>query len=147
MQNRNLLIGVGIFLAIVIVGGYLYFGRQAGTPTQQVPAPGFEEVPETVVAPEGEEAREIEVSGDEYNFSPSGITATAGERLRVTFKNTGSLPHNFTIAELGVATRTIGAGQTDTLEFTVEGTTTLTFYCSVGGHRALGMEGDLQISQ
>lgn len=152
MQNRNILIAGGIFLAIVLfVGGYVYFTGQ-GTAlapsdgvTQEVPAPGAGDVEEMIVEPQ--EAREIEVSGDEYSFSPSSITATAGERLRVTFKNTGKLSHNFTIAELGVATKTISPGQSDTVEFTVEGEKTLTFYCSVGSHRSLGMEGDLELSQ
>lgn len=141
MQNRTLLIGLGALLAVLIFGGaFVYFARQ------QVPAPGSEGTPEMVVESSGE-AREIEVSGDEYRFTPSIITAKAGERLRVKFTNNGTLPHNFTIAELGVATRTISPGQQDSVEFTVEADTALTFYCSIGSHRALGMEGDLTVSQ
>lgn len=142
MQNRTLLIGLGALLAVLIFGGaFVYFARQ---PTQEVPAPGSEGTPEMVVEPSGE-AREIEVSGDEYRFAPKQIAAKAGEKLRIKFTNNGTLPHNFTIAELGVATRTISPGQSETVEFTVEADTALTFYCSIGSHRALGMEGELTI--
>lgn len=149
MENKNLLIGLGVLLAVVLVGAgfFLFSGggyTPAPVPTQQVSAPAGEEAQEMVSQPQ-EQVREVEVVGDEYSFSPASITATAGEKLRVTFTNSGSLPHNFTIAELGVATKTISPGESDTVEFTVEADKTLNFYCSVGSHRQLGMEGNLEI--
>lgn len=150
MQNKSLLVGLGALLAVIIVGGFLIFGR--GSQTQPVPTPVSPEIPkveEKMVAPEAEEAveepREIVVSGSEYSFDPSSMTVAAGEKIKLTFKNTGSLPHNWTIDELGVATKTISAGQTDTIEFTVAMSGIYTPYCNVSNHRQLGMEGVLEV--
>ena len=165
MQNKGLLIA-GVIILIAFVG-YFLFGRQDDfdSPTaQQVPAPGATDVEEMVVSPEKEneaedsdekdtedmdvkgadtQAREITVSGSEFSFSPSTITVQEGESIMLTFSNSGSATHNLIIQELGVETRTIGAGQTDTIEFVAEEAATLSFHCSVGNHRALGMEGEL----
>jgi len=89
--------------------------------------------------------REITVSGTEFSFNPSSITVSAGERVKVTFKNDGAAPHNFTITELGIATNTIGGGNIDTIEFTAPSSGTLTFFCSVSGHRQRGMEGEVSV--
>ena len=145
-MNKNLLIGLAV---VVLVGGYFLLSRGGGyqtpttTPTQQAPR-ATEPVTEER---EGEamEAREIVVEGSEFSFSPSSITVNAGEKVKLTFNNVGNFPHNFTVQGLGVATRTIGAGQSDTVEFTVEESGTLTFFCSVGNHRAQGMEGTLAV--
>ena len=81
------------------------------------------------------QVREITVSGTEFRFNPSFITVSAGEKVKVNFKNEGAASHNFTIAELGVSTSTIGVGQTDAVEFTAPSSGKLTFFCSVSGHR------------
>jgi len=91
------------------------------------------------------EAREIEVEGSEFSFSPSSITFAQGEKVRLTFKNTGKNPHNFVIDELGVSTKTIPGGGSDTVEFTAGKSGTFTFYCAVGNHRQQGMEGELNV--
>ncbi len=157
MQNKGLLIaGVVILIAI---GAYFLFSRQGDSDspaTQQVPIQGATDVEEMVVSSDGEDdaedadekdtdsqAREITVTGNEFTFSPSTITVQAGESIFLIFNNTGSATHNLTIQELGVETRTIGGGQTDTIEFVAEEATTLSFHCSVGNHRDLGMEGEL----
>jgi nitrite reductase (NO-forming) len=65
--------------------------------------------------------------------------------VKIIFKNEGKAPHNLVIQGLGIGTRTIGVGQTDTIEFTAPSSGTYTFYCSVPGHRAAGMEGRLEV--
>lgn len=148
MKNKTLLIGGGLVVVILLVFLFLRGGYKAPA-TQQTPAPGSTEVEEKVVAPEGEESteevREVAVEGDEYSFSPASISVNEGERIKLTFKNVGGVPHNITIEGLGVATRTISGGQSDTIEFTAEKGGTLSIYCSVGNHRALGMEGELKV--
>ena len=143
-MNKTLRIFLGIFLAAV-VAGFLYLRRPQLSPTTTQKSPATV-IPEASLAPETSgEVRQITVEGDEYSFSPKSLSVTAGERIRLTFKNNGNLPHNFTIDGLGVATRTIAGGQTDIVEFTAQTSETFTFYCSVGGHRELGMEGDLEV--
>ena len=144
MQNKGLWIGIGLFIAAVLAGFFFLRKPQlAPTTTQEsrsnaVPGTG------TTAQPTGE-VREITVEADEYSVSPKSLTVKAGERISLTFKNIGNLPHNFTIDELGVATKTIAGGQTDVVEFTAGASGTFTFYCSLAGHQKLGMEGDLEV--
>ena len=152
MESRNLIFIVILFIVIVLVGGYFIFrgGYQApskGGAPEQITAPPPEASPaeEVTPPPPGAPVREVTVSGTEFSFNPASITVSIGERGKVNFKNEGAAPHNFTIAELGVSTETIGGGQTDTIEFTVPSSGTLTFFCAVSGHRKRGMEGNLNV--
>ena len=141
-MSKGLWIVIGLFLAAAVAG--FFFLRKpalAPTTTQASPTPG---AGTTTTQTEGE-VREITVEGDEYAFSPESITVLAGEKIRLTFKNMGNLPHNFAIDELGVSTKTIAGGNSDTIEFTAETTGTFAFYCSIAGHRQLGMEGELEV--
>lgn len=143
-MNKSLWIVLGVFLAVVLAG-FFYLRRPQLSPTTTRESPATV-VPKTGTTQEtGATVRQITVEGDEYSFSPKSISVTAGERISLTFKNMGNLPHNFTIDGLGVATKTVGGGQTDTVEFTAQTSGTFTFYCSVGGHKQLGMEGDLEV--
>ena len=63
-------------------------------------------------------AEEITITGKEFVFSPALITVKAGQRVKLTFKNEGNYPHNLSIDGLGITTKTIGSGQTETIEFT-----------------------------
>ncbi|MBI4101479.1 MAG: cupredoxin domain-containing protein [Candidatus Nealsonbacteria bacterium] len=90
------------------------------------------------------EAREITVSASEFSFSPSSIIVKAGERVKIIFQNNGNVPHNLVIDGLGVGTKIIGSGKTETVEITAPSTPgTHAFYCSIPGHRESGMEGSL----
>jgi nitrite reductase (NO-forming) len=141
-MNKTLWIIVAILL-VVFVGYFLMRGYRAPTPTPTTPAPTApkEEVTPTPGAP----VKEITVVGTEFSFNPSSITLSAGERVKIIFKNEGKAPHNLIIQGLGIGTRTIGGGQTDTIEFTAPSSGTYTFYCSVPGHRSAGMEGRLEV--
>lgn len=120
------------------LGSFAAFNPNLICPEGSLPPIPQEEV-------EAPQAREITVSGTEYRFSPGSITVSAGERVKVTFKNTGSILHNFVVKDLGISTKTIGSGQTDTIEFTAPQSGTYTFICSVPGHQVAGMEGSLEV--
>ncbi len=139
-MNRNLLIGLGVFLAVVAIGFFLV--RKPSSTTKEVPVPGSN-VEEKIVN-EGP-AREITVTANEYSFNPAGISVKAGEKIKLTLVNAGSVSHNLTIDELNVKTKLVSPGKSDTIEFTAEGDSNLVFYCNVGNHRNLGMEGKLEI--
>jgi plastocyanin len=89
--------------------------------------------------------REFTITGTEFTFSPPIITVSAGEQVRLTFRNTGEDPHNWTVEGLSVGTETIGPGESDTIEFTPETRGRFIVYCSVGNHRAAGMVGTLVV--
>lgn len=140
-----------IVVAVVLVVGYFIFsGIQRPAPVPEVIIPTEQELPTeqeflTEEEPLTSEVREIAVSGTEFSFNPNSLTLKQGERVRVVFTNTGSLPHDFVIEGLGIKTKVIGAGETDTIEFTVPASVNYSFYCSVPGHREAGMEGSIRI--
>ena len=92
-------------------------------------------------------AEEITITGKEFVFSPALITVKAGQRVKLTFKNEGNYPHNLSIDGLGITTKTIGSGQTDTIEFTASSAGSYAIFCSVPGHREAGMRGALIIEK
>ena len=98
---------------------------------------------EGILAEEG--VREIEVIATEYTFSPNTLSLTKGQKVILTFKNMGRMPHDFVVDELGIRTKTIQGGQSETVEFTPSEEGTFAFYCSVSNHRLLGMEGSLEV--
>ncbi len=85
--------------------------------------------------------KEITVEGFEFKFAPATLTFKKGETVKLTLKNTGKMPHDFVIDELGVKTKVINGGETDTIEFTPDKTGSFEYYCSVGKHREMGMKG------
>lgn len=135
-MNKTVLIIVIVLL--VGIGGY--FLLRGGYGGDQAPTSGT--VEEKIVS-EGTEVKEFTISGTEYSFSPSSITISAGDQVKISFENTGRILHNLIIEELGIGTGTISAGQTDTIEFIAPASGTYTFSCSVPGHAVSGMLGDL----
>lgn len=87
--------------------------------------------------------KEITVRGNEFSFDPNSITVLAGEKVKLTFKNNGSAPHNLVIEELGIGTKTIGSGSTDVIEFTAPAAGDYAISCSVPGHKEAGMKSSL----
>ena len=86
--------------------------------------------------------KEFTVDGKNFSFAPSALTVKKGDTVRIVFKNVGGF-HDLKIDEFNVATKQIGDGQTDTIEFVADKTGSFEYYCSVGSHRAMGMKGAL----
>jgi len=81
---------------------------------------------------------------DPFAWSETALEASAGAVIAIT--NTGFLEHNFTIDELDIAENLPGGQVVEvTLPGDLAAGDTYTFYCSVLGHRAAGMEGTLTI--
>jgi plastocyanin len=79
-------------------------------------------------------------------FDQTELDASAGN-VTIDFTNDSSLPHNVTVDGNGVedeASETVTGGNT-TLNLSNLKPGTYTFYCSVDGHRAAGMEGKLVV--
>jgi uncharacterized cupredoxin-like copper-binding protein len=80
-------------------------------------------------------------------FTKSALTAKAGT-VTIDFTNSSPLAHNFTVQQ-GTSGPVVGAtptfmGGTKTLTLKLKAGT-YTFYCSVPGHRAAGMQGTLTV--
>lgn len=93
-------------------------------------------------------ADSIDVTMANFKFSPSNLSAKAGETLTIALTSEGGT-HDFVIDELGVKSQTLASGKTQTIEVTIPADatsgTTYEYYCSIGGHRALGMVGTLTV--
>jgi len=91
-----------------------------------------------------EGAREVEVSARSFAYDPDALSAEVGEDIAVVLTSTDIL-HDFVIDELDAHVAADG-GETASGGFTAQKAGTYTFYCSVPGHRAAGMEGTLTVS-
>ena len=87
----------------------------------------------------------VKISADPsgaLSYEQTDVSATAGS-ITIDFTNMSSLPHDVTIE---------GDGATDQITDSTTSTTvdlepgTYTFFCSVDGHRAAGMEGTLTVN-
>ena len=90
----------------------------------------------------------VKISADPsgaLKFEQTDVSATAGS-ITIDFTNMSSLPHDVTIEGNGAS------GATDQITDSTTSTTvdldpgTYTFFCSVDGHRAAGMEGTLTVN-
>jgi len=89
----------------------------------------------------------VKISADPsgaLKYEQTDVSATAGS-ITIDFTNMSSLPHDVTIEGNGAS------GATDEITNSTTSTTvdlepgTYTFFCSVDGHRAAGMEGTLTV--
>lgn len=135
-----------VILVILVIGG-LFLRRQ-----KTIPPPIETSVLKTTPPPDAKfgsegpvQIKEFTVSGAEFSFNPQTVTIQSGEKVRLTFRNVGSAPHDWTIEGLGLKTKVIGGGAQDSLEFTAPARGIYNVYCSVPGHREAGMVGQLVI--
>ena len=125
---------VSVLLTTACSGGAAASGRtsgaDAGTPVPAGPN-GAQQVTLTV--------------GNSMRFDPSTITVRAGQPVELTLRNTGQMPHDFTLSD-GVAqpvTISASGGQTASGTFTLATPGTYTFECSMPGHALAGMRGTI----
>lgn len=155
-MGRSTWISLGIFIAVLAVGAFFLTRQDVTVPEtneQRTESPAMTE--EETEEPEGsmeeeameeeEEVMEISVEADEFSFSPDTLSVEAGTTVRMTVENVGSMQHDLVFEGLDIATQRLAPGESETIEFTLDESGTYTFYCSVSGHRALGMEGELTV--
>lgn len=101
-------------------------------------------------------------------FSPTAVSVPAGKTARLTFSNSASQVHDFTVERMTVGTVRMQGGMTQdhnmvqmstapamhiavaggksaTLDFQPATPGDYEFYCSVPGHREAGMRGTLHV--
>ncbi len=84
------------------------------------------------------------VTGSNFAFSPSTLTVSKGDTVKITFVNSGGI-HDFVIDEFNAKTSKIQSGQSETIQFVADKAGKFSYYCSVANHRAMGMEGTLTV--
>lgn len=90
------------------------------------------------------EVKTFTVEGQNFSYSPSTISVSKGDKVKIIFKNVGGT-HDWNLDEFGAKTPIIQTGQTAEVTFTADKAGTFEYYCSVGSHRAMGMVGTLTV--
>lgn len=78
----------------------------------------------------------------EFAYDPSTVTVPAGTSAEIVLDNQGSVEHDLTIEEGEIDVVRAAAGSSASGTVTLDAGT-YTFYCTIPGHRAAGMEGTL----
>lgn len=158
-MNKNLII-VAATAVILFAGGFLFLSNnQTEAPTESDDSMMVDE--DTMTEEESltddesmdddsmsddammEDTVEIAMEGVNYAFDPDNITVEAGQQVELTLTSTQGM-HDFVVEGTDIATEIIQQGDSGTITFTApDEPGEYTFYCSVGNHRALGMEGTM----
>lgn len=94
----------------------------------------------------GGSANVVKVKMTEMRFEPAVITVKAGTPVTITVENVGRVNHDFTVRGLDTPVRiAAGPGQSASATFTPDKPGTYETYCSVPGHEAAGMKGQLVV--
>lgn len=139
------LIALGLLVAAIAFFAMRGDGNTQPTsiPTQQIELDSDDEALEETEEEDttDEDVTEVVVEGKNFSFSPSTLTFSPGEKVRLTFKSVGGT-HDFMVEGQDIATEMVDTGQEAVVEFTAPTEPgEYTFYCSVANHRSLGMEG------
>jgi len=86
----------------------------------------------------------IEVIGKEFSYSPAKVTVKAGQPVTIVLKNTGSIEHDITISKAGFKL-TVPGNNTGEKVLKANEPGSYKMYCSVAGHEAAGMKGELVV--
>lgn len=138
-MTNKVIVGLLVVLAVGLAFLILQRPAENNVSFSPTPSPVFSPSP----SPQSS-VLEISVSGGDFFFSPSTITARAGQRIRITFTNEGTKPHNLAIGSIAQS-RTINPGQSDVFEFVAPAPGDYRFVCSVPTHEQKGMVGLLKV--
>jgi uncharacterized cupredoxin-like copper-binding protein len=93
-----------------------------------------------------DEPVELQVTAVDIDFLETELEAPADTEFTITLTNNGMIQHDFRIEGTDFRTELLNGGETETLTITLPAGE-YTYYCSVPGHRAAGMEGTLIVSE
>lgn len=134
-----------VIILVVVVGGYFIFSGT--TETTQPDVTESESSEKDILEEESSvKVNEINISLNEFSFTPSSIQIKEGENIILVVQNTGQFPHDLVIEGLALNTPLLSPGESAVLNFGVPVTGSYTFYCSVGDHQSRGMEGTLEVN-
>ena len=140
MLKNNIWTLIGVIILLIVSGTFLY-----GTNLKTFLKTGVNNPPATTVIPTitpGTE--EFTVTGSSFKFDPNEIKVSKGNKIKILFKDSDG-PHNFTIPDLHIATKTLSAGQQETVEFIATNSGSFNFFCSYGHHKEFGMTGKIVV--
>jgi nitrite reductase (NO-forming) len=131
--------GVSLVL-IAAFGAPILFGSMAPKPA----AVGLASGNQPLAAPPAGLATNVTITASEFKFSPAKLQVEVGQKVALTFQNTGAVEHDVTIPSAGVSLPA-RAGQTASGEVTFDKPGVFDFICSIPGHKDAGMTGTLTV--
>lgn len=134
---------ISVIVVIVLVAGGLLFFKNKGVAPIEIETDLNMPVPESNVD-EMIVVKEFSIDAAPFSFTPSTMTVNKGDTAKITLKNTKGI-HDLKIDEFNATTRTLNAGEEQTITFVADKSGVFQYYCSVGNHRAMGMIGTLTV--
>lgn len=86
----------------------------------------------------------VEINLADIKFTPNEVTIPANTDVTVNLVTTGVAVHDFVIDELGIRSKTMNQGETETITVNAPAGT-YQYYCSRPGHKEAGMVGTLTV--
>jgi plastocyanin len=149
-ENNSVGIAVVLVVLILVVVGVFYYTSQRDS-SETAKNTNQNQTKQTSITTQDEAQTEetdtqfdMVVEGFEFGYTPDEMVLAADEPVRIRFVNTGTVIHDFVIDEFDVRTKRLAPGEEEIIEFTPRAGT-YNYYCSVGNHRQLGMEGTLTV--
>ena len=117
--------------------------QPAAAPTWTFAAAPSGDAAPNASAPAAPAGEVVEIEAFDLGFTPESIEVSAAGRYEVKLVNTGAAPHDITFPTGEVATAQ--PGETASVEVDIPATGT-TFLCSIPGHEAAGMTGEVTVA-
>ena len=155
MDNKMILVGVGVFVVILVVG-YLILGKSSYTPAGTTTAPqitgGSTSIAPTTIGGSStvnfQNTTVFPIVETDYKITPNVITVNAGDTVVLNIWNHGQVGHDVYVDAPNPYARVssiVSPGQNSTLTFTAPPSGNYTYYCNVDGHKDFGMTGTLVV--
>ncbi len=137
------------FLIVVLIAGGVYFYNNSQNEQTMEEVKTLQEtatIEENTVATGSTEVKEFKIIGKNIAYEGGDIRVKKGDTVRVVFTvEQGN--HDWVIDEFNTRTKLLNTGETETVEFIANKSGTFEYYCSVPGHRQLGMKGNLIVEE
>lgn len=95
---------------------------------------------------EGPQTHTFDLNAFNYAFSEEELRVQKGDTVRIAVTSTRGY-HDLVIDRFGVRTDRLNTDESDSIEFVADEAGEFPYYCSVGNHRRLGMEGTLIVEE
>ena len=112
-------------------------------PTWTYPPPSGPGAPASPSAPSAPSGEALEIEAFDLGFKPAVLEVPAAGRYVIKLSNTGAVVHDITFATGEGATAQPGESASVDVDIPAGGTT---FLCSVPGHAAAGMTGEVMVA-
>ncbi len=157
-KSKAPMVAVVVIVLIIAIGVWFRMGGGTATPSvsptddmSAMPSASISIAPSSSLSPSkspsasstvSSQVKSFTITGQNFSFDPSSITVKKGDTVKITFKNASGF-HDLRIEGYDLKTPMIQGGKTADITFVADKAGQFVYYCSVGNHRAMGMQGTL----